>query len=661
MNEAIERFGSYLRRRYAGRSTPKHYLSDLSLFARLVGDKRPDQVSVQDVDRFVDQQVSQGLRPATINRRLAALRTFFEFLSADEPDREWPNPVIWRRHGIKQGSHLPRDASDQDVERLFAAINDGRDRAIFGLMVGAGLRVGEVAAARLQDLEAPSGPDQMASLRVRGKGDKERMVWLIPQLYATVQAWLQERPPSESDHLFLNQHRRSLSVSGIQYRLQQHCEAVGMKLTCHQLRHTFARRLAEQEMAVESLSKLMGHAQVQTTQVYIAGADPNLRAAFAKAMARLEDAPERPPTITVIEQMPRPRPERADPAELAACLALFDHLPAWLQELLRVYLPRRWRNWQPHLARQHGRRLAHQLRRAWKWLLSNQELSGWSDLQRSDLEAWLSARQEEGIAASSRASELGEMQAFLRFVVEQDIPLTANLFRVAYPERPDALPRYLSENEYRRLEQVVLEQTADDTLVATRDRAWFFTLAHTGVRVSELVNLRLGDLDGGRLIVRGGKNARDRVVYLTPILTEALQRYLSHRGTAEDDHLWLDDGRPLKDHQVRYRLRCWGKLCGVSVTPHRLRHTLATRLINQGMSLESLRKLLGHKHLTTTQQYARIYDVTVREQFETAMARIVGIAVKDWPRPMFAFTADHAQSPQEEQDKRILVGHSSTE
>jgi site-specific recombinase XerD len=642
MNEAIERFGSYLRRRYAGRSTSKHYLSDLSLFALLVGDKRPDQVSVQDVDRFVDQQVGQGLRPATINRRLAALRTFFEFLSAEEPDREWPNPVIWRRHGIKQGSHLPRDASDQDVERLFAAINDGRDRAIFGLMVGVGLRVGEVAAARLQDLEAPSGSDQMASLRVRGKGDKERMVWLIPQLYATVQAWLQERPASESDHLFLNQHRRSLSVSGIQYRLQQHCEASGVKLTCHQLRHTFARRLAEQEMAVESLSKLMGHAQVQTTQVYIAGADPNLRAAFAQAMARLEDPPERPPTITVIEQKPPSRLERVDPAELAACLTLFDHLPAWLRELLRVYLPRRWRNWQPHLARQHGRHLAHRLRRAWEWLLSNQELSDWSDLQRSDLEAWLSARQEKGIAASTQASELSEMQAFLRFVVEQDIPLTANLFRVAYPERSDALPRYLSENEYRRLEQVVLEQTADDTLVAARDRAWFFTLAHTGLRVSELVNLRLGDLNDGRLIVRGGKNARDRVVYLTPILTEALQHYLSHRGTTEEDHLWLDDGRPLKDQQVRYRLRCWGKLCEASVTPHRLRHTLATRLINRGMSLESLRKLLGHKHLRTTQQYARVYDVTVREQFETAMAKIVGIAVSDWPRPTFAFTADQS-------------------
>ena len=68
--------------------------------------------------------------------------------------------------------------------------------------------------------------------------------------------------------------------------------------------------------------------------------------------------------------------------------------------------------------------------------------------------------------------------------------------------RPESLPRYLSESEYNRLKQVVVEQTDEDTPRAARDRAWFFTLAHTGVRISELLNLRVGDLDpaGGRLL-----------------------------------------------------------------------------------------------------------------------------------------------------------------
>jgi integrase/recombinase XerC len=634
---AIEQFERYLRRRYGDRSTPKHYLSDMRIFVQHIGNKAPTEVSVQDIDHFVDRQVGQGLRPTTINRRLATLRTFFEFLASEEPDRWWPNPVVWRRHGLKQGETLPRDVTDATVSTLFAAIDDDRDRALFGLMIGAGLRVGEVADLRLTDLEAPRPPDQMARLRVWGKGRKERIVWLTPPLYATVEAWLHVRPQSESEHLFLNQHRRPLSVAGIQYLLKRHAKKAEVQVTCHQLRHTFARRLAEQEMPIESLSKLLGHAQVTTTQVYTAGADPQLRESFAQAMAELEASPETAGLFAGdVVSVPQARPpaERADPADLDACLARFDPLPDWLKTPLRAYLTWRWRNWQPHMARQHGHRLARQLHRIWEVLVTQHALSAFSDLQRSHIEAWLNARQDVGIAASSRSNELSDLLSCLHFVADRDISLSPNLFRVAYPERSEALPRYLSESEYRRLEQMVLTQTDRDTPVAARDRAWFFTLAHTGLRVSELLNLRLSDvqLASGRLIVRGGKNTRDRLVYLTPTLSQALHTYLAHREAVDDDHLWLDGGCPLKDHQVRYRLRRWGQLCDVAATPHRLRHTLATRLVNQEMSLESLRKLLGHKDLRMTQHYARIYDATVRQQFQAAifqaaMANIEGVVV----------------------------------
>lgn len=642
MNETIKRFERYLQRRYGDRSTPKHYVSDMRIFVQHVGDKPPIEVSVKDVDSFMDQQAAQGLSPATMNRRLAALRTFFEFLASEEPDRPWPNPVNWRRHKVKEGETLPRDIPDWAVAQLFAAIDDDRDRAIFGLMVGAGLRVGEVVSIRHQDLEAPSSSDEMARLRVRGKGRKERMVWLTSPLYATVQVWLQQRPSNSSEHLFLNQHGRPLSEAGVQYRLNEHAERAGLQVTCHQLRHTFARRLAEQDMPIDSLSKLLGHAQVQTTQIYTAGADPKLQAAFAQAMGQVEELSQ-PAIVPEAEKssrsVPNRKQEQADPAGLERCLAIFDPLPEWLRTLLCAFLTWRWRNWQPHRAEKQGHGIALLLLRIWNQLLNQQKLHGWADLRRSHLEAWLAGRQEAGIAASSQATELGELLSFLRFVADQDLPLDANLFRVAYPERTEALPRYLTESEYKRLEQVVLSQTADESPTAVRDCAWFFTLAHTGLRLSELLNLRVGDLDlpAGRLTVRGGKNFRDRVAYLTPVLVQALQAYLLHRDSVDDDHLWLDAGCPLRDHQVRYCLRCWGQLCDVAVTPHRLRHTFATRLINHGLSLESLSKLLGHKHLSMTQRYARIHDATVRNQFQQAMAAIEGITVSDWPQPRPAF------------------------
>jgi site-specific recombinase XerD len=260
----------------------------------------------------------------------------------------------------------------------------------------------------------------------------------------------------------------------------------------------------------------------------------------------------------------------------------------------------------------------------WTWLVTHQPLTGWDDLHRAHLEAWLEARQQAGLAVSTQRNELSLLLSFLRFVAEQGTPLSAQLFRVAYPSPPEPLPRALSEAEYRRLEQVVWEQTAAATSPAAQERAWFLTLAHTGLRLSELLHLYWSDLDwaGGRLCVRGGKQSRDRVVYLTPRLIQALQAHGGHQELRGQAALWPDREGRLQDHQVRYRLRQWGSQAQVQVSPHRLRHTFAPRLINQGLSLEALRRLLGHRHLSMTQQYARLYDTTVQQQFQAAMTRL---------------------------------------
>ncbi len=238
MRQASIRFEKYLKRRFAGSSTAKHYMSDLNIFIQTIGDKTPESVTSLDIDEFVNTQIAAGLAPATINRRLSSLRTFFEYLASEDLTHTWPNPVIWRRHGVKLGEHLPRDVPDADVARLFAGIADPRDRAMFSLMVGAGLRVGEVNTLRLGWLEAPSGTNQLARLRVLGKGNKERIVWCVPSLQLVLGDWLASRPQVDHDFLFLNQRGTPISVSGIQYCLKQYGESSGVTFTCHQLRHT---------------------------------------------------------------------------------------------------------------------------------------------------------------------------------------------------------------------------------------------------------------------------------------------------------------------------------------------------------------------------------------------------------------------------------------
>lgn len=105
--KAQELFRGYLYRRYGDRSTPKHYLSDLTIFLAYLGEKSVITVTAKGIDGLVDQQHAQKLALATINRCLVTLRTFFEYLASEEPDKSRPNPVNWRRHGVRVGKALP--------------------------------------------------------------------------------------------------------------------------------------------------------------------------------------------------------------------------------------------------------------------------------------------------------------------------------------------------------------------------------------------------------------------------------------------------------------------------------------------------------------------------------------------------------------------------
>jgi integrase/recombinase XerD len=634
--EATAIFRHYLYRRYGERSTPKHYLSDLAIFLRQLGDKPVQQVTAHDIDHFIDVQHQQRLAPTTINRRLATLHTFFECLAAQLPDEGWPNPVHWRRHRLKQAHLLPRDASDPDVARLLGVIGSPRDAAMVGLMVGAGLRVAEVVQLHLSDLREPPSSAALAQLRVRGKGDKERMVWLTPLWYAKVHAWLAIRPTTADDHLFLNQHGRRLSKDGIQYWMKRYCAVAGVSITCHQLRHTFARRLADQRMPIESISKLLGHAFVATTQRYTLGANPDLRAAFQAAMAQIEGnyAPPAEPELPVTpESRPPRRAEVADTEKLRRALRRFDGLPDWLRQELCGYARQRWQGWKPHMASRYITRLTSQQFNTWSWLLTHCHLQGWAELKRSELELWLEARRTDGLSVVSRYTELCDLRTFLKYVMDHDQPIDPNIFRIPAPSFSTPLPKHLTPAEYGRLVKTVWAETATETLPALAARAWFLTLAHTGMRLNELLDLRLGDLDfaAGRLLVCNPKGGHDRIAYLTPSLTHALQRYLLHRPASSDDHIWCYQGRVLSDEAVRDQVNRWGKHCDVKVTPHRLRHTFATQLINHGLPIDSVRKLLGHQTLNMTQHYARLYDVTVKQQFESATEALEGIFVHDWP------------------------------
>ena len=639
MNTAIQEFERYLSRRYPGRSTARHYVSDLRVFQRFI-DKPPRDVTRQDISRFVEHQLAHGHSAATVNRRLACLRGFFEFLAGEADDDTWANPVVWRQHRVKEGVSLPRDISDASVEWLFACISHPRDRLMFGLMCWVGLRVGEVAASRISDIIPANSLEAGVRLRVRGKGQKERVVPLTLALTRDLETWLAQRPQVESEALFITRRKSGISERGIQDRLAYYSRQAGIRVTCHQLRHTFGRRMAEGHMPLSSLSKMMGHAHVTTTQVYIAGAGVDVRADYEAAMDRLEaECPGSPLFPAALPGSARGSPallgaradasggttSRPETPEAAVDLTRFwTGLPEWLTQPLADYIACRQRHWKPSQVRHHTHARLYTLRQMWRWLLEEPDVSGFAALGRRDVEAYVEARLGSGIAASTLNRQLRDLWAFLRFVEERGQPVSPGVFRIARLKEAKSLPRFLSEEKYQRLEEQVLTKTAAGTRDDRLDRAWFYLLAHGGLRISELRDLRVDDLDlaGRRLVVREGKGRRDRVIPLSETTVAVLRDYGVVRGEARTNHLLTFGHSAIKPRLVEDRLARYGASVGLKVWPHRLRHTLATRLVNAEMNIVSIQRLLGHDKLETTMVYARVYDITVERDFQLAMARL---------------------------------------
>ena len=458
MKQAIGKFERYIKSRYPNSTTARHYVHDLRLFSQLIG-KPPRDVTRKDVDRFVEEQLARGLAATTVNRRLASLHEFFEYLSDESQDPEWLNPVNWKRHKVKPGKPLPRDASEPEVERLFVQITHPRDLAMFRLMLDVGLRVGEVAALRVENLSLATD-GRSGRLRVRGKGEKERFVWLLPETLGIVQAWLAQRTEVEDERMFLTRRKKGFSERGIQERLQHYCRLAGVEVSPHQLRHTFGRRMAEGKMPVTSLSALMGHAKVTTTQVYINGAGVEIRADYQAAIEHL--TAERPDiasalgdgegksadldeandvwTLAGVEPQSNPSPMAKPEIDLSR---YWEGLPDWLTELLEEYIVYRQRRWKASQVRNHTRNRLNTQRRVWSWLLDEEGVGSIADLRREQVQRLVEARLGAGLGSGGVIAELAELLAFLGYLEERGQPVSPSVFRVRRPKKGDPLPRFL--------------------------------------------------------------------------------------------------------------------------------------------------------------------------------------------------------------------------
>ena len=319
-----------------------------------------------------------------------------------------------------------------------------------------------------------------------------------------------------------------------------------------------------------------------------------------------------------------------------------EGLPDWLLEQMKKYLQLRQANWRRSRLAVSTYQFWQKYTRVWRWLFQHDNhINSLNEITRNHLYTYMDEMLAQGYAPSSVNLDVYTFQSMLRFLQQRGYEVTASLLTLSGLKETDSLPRFLTDDQVRMVRDDLTARVTDaKTPAAIRDSrldlAAFYLLWQGGMRVCELEDLTMSDLylEQQRIIIRKGKGVKDRTIYLTRAAVTALESYLEVRGTGNSDYLFLYRHKQMSKDLVRSRLKGASKRTGVKVTPHMLRHTFGTQLVNAGCRITTIQMLLGHKRLNTTMIYARVHDETVAQDYYSAMAIIEERLQPHWQHPL---------------------------
>jgi len=243
------------------------------------------------------------------------------------------------------------------------------------------------------------------------------------------------------------------------------------------------------------------------------------------------------------------------------------------------------------------------------------------EIKQSDVVSFLTALSAEGIAAPSAARNLAAIRGYHKFLLIDNLAGTDPTVNMETPRGWKRLPKSLSFTDVETL----LNQPDPATPIGLRDKAMLELLYATGLRVSELVGLRLQDinLERGFLVVMG-KGSKERAVPLGEIAAFAVKRYMDGGrplllNGSDSEYLFISAKRRGITRQMFWkRMKFYAKMAGIgkSISPHTLRHSFATHLLDNGADLRAVQAMLGHSDISTTQIYTHVSRERLRKIHE---------------------------------------------
>jgi integrase/recombinase XerC len=323
---------------------------------------------------------------------------------------------------------------------------------------------------------------------------------------------------------------------------------------------------------------------------------------------------------------------------------LRDHLKAFLRFLALN------QNASPHTVRAYESDVAQYL----AWVASGRD-ARISQLQAADLDGitvrdWVSALNRAGQARTTVARKLSGARAFMQYLRREGVIEHDPTAAAVAPKLDKTIPVHLSEPEMATL----LDSIDTRTPLGRRDRAIFELFYASGLRLSELVGVDLEDLDlHARLVRVLGKGGKERIVPLNPVAADAIRAWMKDRAglllsrqkaeggrqkadTHEDEPLFVNarggriTGRSVDRLLRRYVARCSTRM---GISPHALRHSFATHLLQRGADLRGIQELLGHARLSTTERYTHVDTAHLQEVYRNAHPRAKKAAARPDEEP----------------------------
>lgn len=248
-----------------------------------------------------------------------------------------------------------------------------------------------------------------------------------------------------------------------------------------------------------------------------------------------------------------------------------------------------------------------------------------TNLDPSLLSSYMVELGRQGIGARSACRHLSAVRGFMKFLLRERVIVADPASLVERPKTTRKLPRVLSVNEIRS----ILDAPEETTFRGLRDRAMLHVMYAAGLRVSEVVGLRMSDIDRKQgLVMALGKGGKRRIVPLGEMALDAIDAYLKERAAhpkaASTQALFLSPrGKPLTRQGVWKLLGVYARGVGISKpsSPHKFRHSFATHLLEGGADLRSVQALLGHANIVTTEIYTHLTDDHLRTVYRKTHPR----------------------------------------